>query len=187
MITGGFEDEGNFNYLWLCPFCFYHIPPRQKLGQPLSLFLIPQEVRDMSGSPMVGSESPLHSREHGHCVVQSTPSSLAGGCDERTVVAVQKSPTAITGVVYISLCHWCLRRALFYFRDWWRYHEKTDTILTSVYLHCSCCWVASVVSSSAWPHRRQPTKLLHPWDAPGKNTGLGCHFLLHIVVAEVQK
>ena len=28
------------------------------------------------------------------------------------------------------------------------------------------------------PHRRQPTRLPHPWDSPGKNTGLGCHFLL---------
>ena len=29
-----------------------------------------------------------------------------------------------------------------------------------------------------WPHRRQPTRLLCPWDSPGKNTGVGCHFLL---------
>ena len=28
------------------------------------------------------------------------------------------------------------------------------------------------------PHRQQPTRLLHPWDSPGKNTGVGCHFLL---------
>ena len=28
------------------------------------------------------------------------------------------------------------------------------------------------------PHRRQPTKLRRPWDSPGKNTGVGCHFLL---------
>ena len=28
------------------------------------------------------------------------------------------------------------------------------------------------------PHRRQPTKLPRPWDSPGKNTGVGCHFLL---------
>ena len=28
------------------------------------------------------------------------------------------------------------------------------------------------------PHRRQPTRLLHPWDSPGKYTGVGCHFLL---------
>ena len=189
MITGGFEDEVNFNYLWLCPFCFYHIPPRQKLRQPLSLFLIPQEGRDMSGSPMVGSKLPLHSRDHGHWVVQSAPSSLAGDCDERTVVAVQKSPTVITGVVYISLCHQCLQRALFYFRDWWCCHEKTDTILTSVSLHCSCCCccIASVMSGSVRPHRWQPTKLLRPWDSPSKNTGVGCHFLLHTVVGEVHK
>ena len=29
-----------------------------------------------------------------------------------------------------------------------------------------------------WPHRRQPTRLPRPWDFPGKNTGVGCHFLL---------
>ena len=28
------------------------------------------------------------------------------------------------------------------------------------------------------PHRQQPTRLLCPWDSPGKNTGVGCHFLL---------
>ena len=29
-----------------------------------------------------------------------------------------------------------------------------------------------------WPHRRQPTSLPYPWDSLGKNTGVGCHFLL---------
>ena len=44
---------------------------------------------------------------------------------------------------------------------------------------CSCCCcVASIVSDSVRPHRRQPTRLLRPWDSPGKNTGVGCHFLL---------
>ena len=28
-----------------------------------------------------------------------------------------------------------------------------------------------------WPHRQQPTRLPRPWDSPGKNTGVGCHFL----------
>ena len=28
------------------------------------------------------------------------------------------------------------------------------------------------------PHRQQPTRLSHPWDSPGKNTGVGFHFLL---------
>ena len=31
---------------------------------------------------------------------------------------------------------------------------------------------------SVRPHRWQPTRLLHPWDSPTKNTGVGCHFLL---------
>ena len=43
---------------------------------------------------------------------------------------------------------------------------------------CCCCLVASVVSDSVRPHRLQPTRLHHPWDSPGKNTGVGCHFLL---------
>ena len=41
----------------------------------------------------------------------------------------------------------------------------------------SCCQVPSVVSDSVWPHRRQPTSLPRPWDSPGKNMGVGCHFL----------
>ena len=44
---------------------------------------------------------------------------------------------------------------------------------------CCCCYkVASVVSDSVRPHRRQPMRLPRPWDSPGKNTGVGCHFLL---------
>ena len=38
--------------------------------------------------------------------------------------------------------------------------------------------VASVVSYPVLPHRRQPTWLHRPWDSPGKDTGVGCHFLL---------
>ena len=49
---------------------------------------------------------------------------------------------------------------------------------------CYCCWVASVVSDSVQPHRRQPTRLLCPWDSPGKNTRVGCHFLLPSSVKE---
>ena len=43
---------------------------------------------------------------------------------------------------------------------------------------CCCCSVAAVMSDSVRPHRRQPTRLPRPWDSPGKNTGVGCHFLL---------
>ena len=43
---------------------------------------------------------------------------------------------------------------------------------------CCCCEVASVMFDSLRPHRQQPTRLPRPWDSPGKNTGVGCHFLL---------
>ena len=43
---------------------------------------------------------------------------------------------------------------------------------------CCCCIVTSVVSDSVQPHRQQPTRLPHPWDSPGKSTGVGCHCLL---------
>ena len=34
------------------------------------------------------------------------------------------------------------------------------------------------MSDSVQPHRRQPTRLPRPWNSPGKNTGVNCHFLL---------
>ena len=45
---------------------------------------------------------------------------------------------------------------------------------------CPWCWWSSptVVSDSAQPHGLQPDRLLCPWDSLGKNTGVGCHFLL---------
>ena len=43
---------------------------------------------------------------------------------------------------------------------------------------CCCCCVASVMSNSVRPQRRQPTRFPCPWDCPGKNTGVSCHFLL---------
>ena len=39
-------------------------------------------------------------------------------------------------------------------------------------------WSRSVVSNPHRPHRLQPSRLLHPWDFPGKSTGVGCHCLL---------
>ena len=41
--------------------------------------------------------------------------------------------------------------------------------------------VTSVVSDSVRPHRQQPTRLPCLWDSPGKNTGMGCHFLLQCI------
>ena len=42
------------------------------------------------------------------------------------------------------------------------------------------------MSDSVRPHRRQPTRLPRPWDFPGKNTGVGCHFLLRCMKVKSQ-
>ena len=47
--------------------------------------------------------------------------------------------------------------------------------------HFSRVWL------SVWPHRRQPTRLPHPWDSPGKNTGVGCHFLLQCMKVKSER
>ena len=54
---------------------------------------------------------------------------------------------------------------------WW---PNSVNILKSTVCTRGC----SVVSDPLWPHGLQPARLLCPWDFPGKNTGLGYHFLL---------
>ena len=48
--------------------------------------------------------------------------------------------------------------------------------------HTNTCIAAAAKSLESClalqPHRRQPTRLPHPWDSPGKNAAVGCHFLL---------
>ena len=69
--------------------------------------------------------------------------------------------------------------------------SQPPTLLSSLYIYFSLpyedlTWETSILLlllllsrfSRVRPHRRQPTRLPHPWDFPGKNTGVGCHFLL---------
>jgi len=58
--------------------------------------------------------------------------------------------------------------------DWF---NLVIAILLTMYMCCVCCVSHSVVSDSLWPHGLEPARLLHPWDSPGKNTGVGCHAL----------
>ena len=60
-----------------------------------------------------------------------------------------------------------------------------DLCSASLY-QCCCCKAASVVPDSVRPHRRQPTRLRRPWDSPGKNTGVGCHFLLQFMKVKIE-
>ena len=58
---------------------------------------------------------------------------------------------------------------------------KVHTIFYLRYYHL--IWSAAAAKSpqscpTVRPHRWQPTRVPHPWDSPGKNNGVGCHFLL---------
>ena len=57
---------------------------------------------------------------------------------------------------------------------------------------CFGCAAAAAAKSlqscpTVWPHRRQPTWLPRPWDSPGKNTGVGCHFLLQCMKVKSER
>ena len=55
---------------------------------------------------------------------------------------------------------------------WILYHLSHQGSPSRKHIVESCC---------VQPHRWQPTRLPCPWDSPGKNTGVGCHFLLRCV------
>ena len=57
------------------------------------------------------------------------------------------------------------------------YHANTDTYIASTHAH-------SVVSNSLPPYGLQPSRLLHSRHFPGKNTEVGCHFLLQASESE---
>ena len=54
----------------------------------------------------------------------------------------------------------------------WQLHEPCVCVCVCVCVSCS------VMSDSLRPHGLQPARLLRPWNSPGNNTGVGCHFLL---------
>ena len=58
--------------------------------------------------------------------------------------------------------------------------SQTSWNFTSEYFTAAAAAAAKLLQScpTLRPHRRQPTRLPHPWDSPGKNTGMGCRFLL---------
>ena len=63
------------------------------------------------------------------------------------------------------LYHWATRET-----PWWALWSESESHL--------------VVSDSLRPHGLQPTRLLCPWDFPGKSTGVGCHCLLWVPCIE---
>ena len=69
----------------------------------------------------------------------------------------------------------------------YHFFKYLDNFLQGKCFHNQLLLLLSPVSR-VWlcgPHRRQPTRLLRPWDSPGKNTGVGCHLLLQCIKVKV--
>ena len=103
-------------------------------------------------------------------LAKPTLKSLSPGPKVRKIPSAKKGDQNMTPQ---NTPFWCL-----FFREgsWvnrWRKRSLPSPSLTEVHLG-----VCSVVSASSWPHGLYPSRLLCPWDFPGKTTGVGCHFLL---------
>ena len=66
-------------------------------------------------------------------------------------------------------------------------HATTWKNLEEIMLSEICVLSHSIVSKSLRPHGLQPARLLHPWDIPGKSTGVGCHCPLCSATAEAPR
>ena len=80
----------------------------------------------------------------------------------------------------MSLLYFCIEVQLIYNIMLVLGVQQSDSVLCVCVCVCVCCAVLSysVISDSLWPQGLQPARLLCPWNFPGKNTGLGCYFLL---------
>ena len=95
------------------------------------------------------------------------------------LLKMKKSPLFMSipfKVRMLSLLHLASKKLNQMLKKKERKHTPTacfSSVCISLLLSC----FSRVWSDSVRPHRRQPTSLPHPWDSPGKNTGVGCHFL----------
>ena len=91
-----------------------------------------------------------------------------------------RMPTAFLRQVDIWPQTWKPKLTVSSQRIWWMLKFCFMLELSSLYtmLTCSAAATSRQLSPTVRPYRRQPIRLLCPWDSPGKNTGVGCHFLL---------
>ena len=59
----------------------------------------------------------------------------------------------------------------------WATNSYYDPAIPLLDMYTACVCVCSALSYSLWPYGLEPTRILCPWDCPGKNIGMGCHFL----------
>ena len=59
-----------------------------------------------------------------------------------------------------------------------QHHSSKASVLQLMVQFSCACALSHFVSDSLQPYGPQPTRLPCPWNSPGKNTGVGCHFFL---------
>ena len=64
------------------------------------------------------------------------------------------------------------------FGKWVTFCKHLSPYMEYFWSHCCCSLVAKSCPVLLWSHEAWPARLLCPWDFPGKNTGVGCHFFL---------
>ena len=88
-------------------------------------------------------------------------------------------------VIYADILKHSLKRqnVWMFLYDMYFIHSTAWLFLFNLFwksFHFAAAATAKLLQScpTVQPHRRQPTRLLCPWASPGKNSGVGCHFLL---------
>ena len=100
-----------------------------------------------------------------------------------------RMPTAFLRQVDIWPQTWKPKLTVSSQRIWWMLKFCFMLELSSLYtmLTCSAAATSRQSSPTVRPYRRQPIRLLCPWDSPGKNTGAGCHFLLQCMKVKSER
>ena len=158
---------GRSQHLWVCDL----VCPRAKMRLPGRTVVnnLPASAGDPGGSGSIpGSGRSPGGGNHSPLRYSCLEKSMERGAWHPTVLGVTKNQTRLSAnTLYV-----------------WVYIEtqglvEVNSFNVSVILELFKVSVSrSVVPNSLWPHELKPTRLLCPWDFPGKDTRVGCHFLL---------
>ena len=115
---------------------------------------------------------------HSESSLFPTSLSIPGMCSDRCYLDLQNAcPTSCGrhGEVLKSIGYfWRSCPLLFCWKPW----ATLKSLVLVVYLYPAAAAKSLQSCLTVRPHKRQPTRLPCPCDSPGKNTGMGCHFLL---------
>ena len=128
-----------------------------------------------------GTQTPCHGRGRGVSHVTGPSGAILSGSPAAEPSLFLLLITSHPGLGFQTMSFW-RRQSLYEILIVYTKEENPLCLKCGMLLLLSrcCCQVASVVSDSVQPHGLQPTRRLRPWDSPGKNTGVRCHFLLQL-------